>query len=93
MTNLRRSAQLTPEQLSRNAVHRRAIEAVIWGMPAVNTDLMYQAMAREVKGNWNQIVYWSRLLDWKNQKDPHAEPRRDLPDAVLRHRAGGTDGD
>ena len=67
MTNLRRSAQLTPEQLSRNAVHRRAVEAVIWGMPAVNTDLMYQAMAREVKGNWNQIVYWSRLLDWKNQ--------------------------
>jgi hypothetical protein len=58
---------LTPEQLSRNALHRRAVEAVIWGMPAVNTDLMYQAMARQVKGRWNQIVYWSRLLDWKNQ--------------------------
>jgi hypothetical protein len=58
---------LTPEQLARNALHRRAIEAVIWGMPAVNTDLMFQAMAREVKGSWNQIVYWSRLLDWKNQ--------------------------
>jgi hypothetical protein len=59
--------KLTPEQLLRNAIHRRAIEAVIWGMPAVNTDLMYQAMAREVKGGWHQIVYWSRLLDWKNQ--------------------------
>jgi hypothetical protein len=59
--------QLTPEQLVRNALHRRAVEAVIWGMPAVNTDLMYQAMAREVNGSWNQIVYWSRLLDWKNQ--------------------------
>jgi len=47
---------LTPKQLARNALHRRAIEAVIWGMPAVNTDLMYQAMAREVKGGWNQIV-------------------------------------
>ena len=47
--------------------HRRAVEAVIWGMPAVNTDLMFQAMARGVKGDWNQIVYWSRLLDWKNQ--------------------------
>src|SRR3984957_3969065 len=58
---------LTPEQLTSNALHRRAIEAVIWGMPAVNTDLMYQAMAREVKGRWNQIVYWLRLLDWKNQ--------------------------
>jgi len=48
-------------------MQRRAVEAVIWGMPAVNTDLMYQAMARETKGEWNQIVYWSRLLDWKNQ--------------------------
>jgi hypothetical protein len=67
MMSTRSSAALTPEQLARNAVHRRALEAVIWGMPAVNTDLMYQAMAREVKGAWNQIVYWSRLLDWKNQ--------------------------
>jgi hypothetical protein len=53
--------------LADRSVYRRAIEAVIWGMPAVNTDLMYQAMARAVKGDWNQIVYWSRLLDWKNQ--------------------------
>jgi hypothetical protein len=49
------------------AVERRAVEAVIWGMPAVNFDLMYQAMAREVGGNFNEIVYWSRLPDWKNQ--------------------------
>jgi hypothetical protein len=49
--------QLTPSQLIRNAIHWRAIEAVVWGMPAVNTDLKYQAMAREVKGEWNQIVY------------------------------------
>src|SRR4030095_4820404 len=59
--------RLAPDHLVRNAVHRRAVEAVVWGMPVVNTDLMYQAMAREVKGSWNQIVYWSRLLDWKNQ--------------------------
>jgi hypothetical protein len=59
--------RLTSEQLTRNALHRRAVEAVIWGMPAVNTDLMYQATARAVKSAWNQIVYWSQLLDWKNQ--------------------------
>ena len=29
-------------------VHRRAAEAVIWGMPAVNAELMFQAM-REAK--------------------------------------------
>ena len=36
-------------------------------MPAVNYDLMYQAMVRETKGGFNQIVYWSRLPNWKNQ--------------------------
>lgn len=48
------------------AAARRAVEAVIWGMPAVNTELMYQAFVR-LKGGPNQIVYWSGLPDWKNQ--------------------------
>jgi len=38
------------------------------GMPAVNYDLMYQAMVRETKGTFNQIVYWSRLPDWKTRR-------------------------
>jgi hypothetical protein len=48
-------------------VHRRAVEAVIWGMPAVNYDLMYQAMVRDGHGAFNQVAYWSRLPDWKIQ--------------------------
>src|SRR5260221_7774946 len=60
-------AQLSSAQLAERTLHRRAVEAVIWGMPAVNYDLMYQAMVRETKGAFNQIVYWSRLPDWKNQ--------------------------
>jgi hypothetical protein len=51
---------------SRRSIERRAVEAVIWGMPAVNYDLMYQEMLK-LGGNPNQIVYWSRLPDWKNQ--------------------------
>ncbi len=47
-------------------MEQRAFEAVIWGMPAVNFDLMYRAMEK-AGGKWNQIVYWSRLFDWKNQ--------------------------
>jgi hypothetical protein len=58
---------LSADDLLRRAAERRAVEAVIWGMPAVNTDLMYQAMVRETHGTSNQIVYWSRLPDWKNQ--------------------------
>ena len=59
--------ELSAEDLSRRAVERRAVEAVIWGMPAVNYQLMYQEMVRKTNGDFNQILYWSRLLDWKNQ--------------------------
>ena len=59
--------KLSAEELNRRRIERRAVEAVIWGMPAVNYDIMYQAMVRDVKGAQNQIVYWSRLFDWKNQ--------------------------
>ena len=55
------------DDLSRRAIERRAVEAAIWGMPAVNYHLMYREMVRKAKGDFNQIVYWSRLLDWKNQ--------------------------
>src|SRR5215203_2178929 len=57
----------SPEDLAKRTIKRRAIEAVIWGMPAVNLDLMLQAMIGSAKGKPNQIVYWSRLPDWKNQ--------------------------
>jgi hypothetical protein len=53
-------------ELRSRMLERRAVEAVIWGMPAVNFDLLYRAM-NDVGGAWNQIVCWSRLPDWKNQ--------------------------
>ena len=36
---------LSPSDLDQRMVESRAVEAVIWGMPAVNFDLLYQAMA------------------------------------------------
>ena len=53
--------------LERHVLQHRAIEAVIWGMPTVNRDRMYQAMLRETKARDNPMLFWSRLLDWKNQ--------------------------
>jgi hypothetical protein len=55
------------KELANRVFRRRAVEAVIWAMPAVNYDLMYQAMARHSTGTFNQIAYWSRLPDWKIQ--------------------------
>ena len=79
------------EELARRAIDRRAVEAVIWGMPAVNYDLMYQEMVRKTKGELQPgplLVAPARL----EEPDAHAEPRRDLSHALLQHegrRAGG----
>jgi hypothetical protein len=50
-------------ELAERAIQRRVVEAVIWGMPVVNYDLMYQAMVREARG----------AFSWSNEP-----PERDL---------------
>ena len=50
----------SPEELDSRATERHAFDAVIWGMPAVNYELMYQEALRNGAGP-NQIVYWGRL--------------------------------
>jgi hypothetical protein len=62
-----RAQDLIKADLNRSAIERRAVEAVIWGMPAVNADLMLQAMLNTTSAKSNQIVYWSRPVNWKNQ--------------------------
>lgn len=62
MSNVR----FSPVEILERAVYRRAVEAAIWGMPAVNFDLMLQAFVR-AGGAANQVPFWSRLLDGQNQ--------------------------
>ena len=59
--------QLSPDDIARRTIERRAVEAVNWGMSAVNYDLMLQEMLGKTGGKVNQVVYWSRPLDWHNQ--------------------------
>lgn len=60
------SASQSADDVLERAIQRRGVEAMIWSMPAVNTDLMYQAFLK-TGGGPNQIAYWSRLPSWKNQ--------------------------
>lgn len=39
----------SPDDPARRAIERRAVDAVIWGMPAVNTDLMRREMNANAK--------------------------------------------
>jgi hypothetical protein len=57
-------AQTTPQE---RLVRSRAVEAAIWGMPVVNYDLMLQEMLTKTPGKVNQVIYWGKPLDWKNQ--------------------------
>jgi hypothetical protein len=59
--------KLSTEDLASRTVQRRAVEAVIWGMPAVNTDLMLQEMLNKTTAKVGQVVYWGRPMDWRNQ--------------------------
>jgi len=58
---------VSAEELNNRAIYRRAVEAVIWGMPAVNYDLMLQQMLTKTSGKVGQVIYWGRPLDAKNQ--------------------------
>jgi hypothetical protein len=52
--------------LGLRVMERRAFEAVVWGMPAVQFQLLYQAVARQ-GGTWNQAAFWSPVAGGKNQ--------------------------
>jgi hypothetical protein len=59
-------AEFTPPKLAERTLHRRAVEAVIWAMPAVNFERMLQA-AKANGASPSQVVCWSRPVNAKNQ--------------------------
>ncbi|HZS19083.1 MAG TPA: DUF1254 domain-containing protein [Candidatus Udaeobacter sp.] len=54
------------DDFTNRTLQRRAVEAVIWGMPAVNFERMLQGAIRNGAAP-NQVVYWSRPVNWKDQ--------------------------
>jgi len=57
----------SPEELNRHTLEQRAIDAAIWGMPIVSVNAMRQAFFRDANAKYNDIVFWSKPSDWKNQ--------------------------
>jgi hypothetical protein len=55
-----------PANIQEQMIYSRAIEAVSWGMPAVNSELLHQSLL-QAKGDYNQLSYWSGLINSKNQ--------------------------
>jgi hypothetical protein len=77
----------TAAELAERAIERRAVEAVNWGMSAVNYDLMLQEMLDKTSGKVNQVVLLvasPRLA----QSDADAQSGCDLLHGVLQHQGG-----
>ncbi len=61
------SADKTAQRVFDQEIERKAVQAVVWGMPAANYDLMRQEMLTKTPGKVGQAIYWGRPLNWKNQ--------------------------
>ena len=57
----------TSKELASRMVYRRAVDAVIWGVPAVTLDMMRQAYFRDAKASYNDIIWWPKGAGWQNQ--------------------------
>ncbi len=57
----------SPEELHRRTLEQWAVEAAIWGMPIVSVDAMREAVFRDAKANYNDVVFYSQPADWKLQ--------------------------
>ncbi|WP_426128266.1 DUF1254 domain-containing protein [Pararhizobium sp. PWRC1-1] len=58
---------LSPTELQQRTVARRAVDAVIWGMPIVALDALRQAYYRDGKAKNGDIIWWPKGSTWKNQ--------------------------
>jgi hypothetical protein len=56
----------SPQALQQRMIERRAVDAVIWGLPLVGQDTVKQAAFRDGKATYNDIVWWPKG-SWKNQ--------------------------
>ena len=57
----------TPEDLNSRIVYRRAVDAVIWGLPLVSEEFVRQAYFRDGKARFNEIAWWPKGGCWNNQ--------------------------
>jgi hypothetical protein len=59
--------KFSAEVLANRMLERRAVDAVIWGMPMVSLDALRQAYYRDGKAKNGDIIWWPKGSTWKNQ--------------------------
>jgi hypothetical protein len=67
MAHDEKAATFSAQELSPRTMERRAVDAVIWGIPIVSFDVMRQAFFRDAKAKYGDIMFWSKPGSWKLQ--------------------------
>jgi hypothetical protein len=61
-----RAQEFSADELAQRTLHRRAVEAAIWGMPIVSVDAMRSGFF-QCGAKYGDICYCSKPADWKFQ--------------------------
>ena len=51
--------ELSPRE---KMIHRRAVEVAVWGMPLVGTRGLLNGTLRDLGGDWNDVVFFSKPM-------------------------------
>ena len=54
------SKELIPRE---QIIHRRAVEAAVWGMPMEGTRGLLVGARNDVGGDWNDVIYFSKPME------------------------------
>ena len=49
--------------LQEQMIHRRAVEAAVWGMPIEGTRGLLIGARNDVGGDWNDVIYFSKPME------------------------------
>ena len=49
-------------------IHRRAVEAAVWGMPIEGTRGLLLAARKDLGADWNDIVYFSKPMESRQDR-------------------------
>jgi hypothetical protein len=54
-------------QLARRTMERRAVEAAIWGMPAVSMAAIRASLKRDLEADFGDVVYFSNVMEPRHE--------------------------
>ena len=52
--------ELSPQE---QMIHRRVVEAAVWGMPIEGTRGLLLGARNDLGGDWNDVIYFSRPME------------------------------